>query len=186
LPFSRKQDGGSKLQKIIYHRSRQAIITKFGQHIPLMVPRHGPKPQVDQTGNGFLANFSASVRKSRFHQLGGAALGEPEVISTCGFHYRKLETQSRAWSRKKVHILFPLPVKKFPKSKKSKSHFSKRWSSSVTCCAETGSSIHSLSSASYSRRSASVSTKNRMTIGPEIDFQQIFKHRQFRHHVSDI
>ena len=51
------------------------------------------KHQVDRTKNGFLANFFALVRKSRFSKTGGALLGKPEVISTCGFHFWKLETR---------------------------------------------------------------------------------------------
>ena len=66
-----------------------------------------------------------SVGKSRFSKTGGAALGEPEVISTCGFHFWKLDRRSRAWNRKKVQILLLLPVSRVAKSKKSKCHFFK-------------------------------------------------------------
>jgi hypothetical protein len=85
----------------------------------------GPKPQVDRTGNGIMANFRTSVRKSRFRQLGGWIAGEPEVISTCGFHFWKLGTLLRALTEPDFRFLFPLPVSRVTKSKKSKSHFSK-------------------------------------------------------------
>ena len=57
--------------------------------------------------------------------MGGAIAGEPEVISTCGFHCWTQETMLGGllgvpWSQ-----VFPLPVKKFAKSKMSKSHFVK-------------------------------------------------------------
>ena len=55
----------------------------------------------------------------------GALLGEPEVISTCGFHFWKLETRSRALTEPDFRFLFPLPVSRVTKSKKSKSVFSK-------------------------------------------------------------
>jgi hypothetical protein len=84
-----------------------------------------PERRDDRTKNGFLANFQTSVTKSRFRKTGGAALGEPEVISTRGFHCWKLDTRSRAWNRKKVRILLPLPVSRVTKSKMSKSHLVK-------------------------------------------------------------
>ena len=83
------------------------------------------KPEVDRTGNGFLANFQMSVGKSRFSKTGGAALGEPEVISTCGFHFWKLERTLGGVTEPDFRFLFPLPVSRVAKSKKSKSHFSK-------------------------------------------------------------
>jgi hypothetical protein len=84
-----------------------------------------PKPQVDRTGNGFLANFWMSVEKSRFSKTGGRLLGEPEVISTRGFHFWKLETQSRARTEPDFRFLFPVPVSRCSKWKKRKSDFSK-------------------------------------------------------------
>ena len=83
------------------------------------------KPEVDRTGNGFLANFQMSVGKSRFSKTGGAIAGEPEVISTCGFHFWKLETCSGVVTEPDFRFLFLLPVSRCSKSKKSKSHFSK-------------------------------------------------------------
>jgi len=84
-----------------------------------------PKRQNIPTGNGILANFRTSVRKSRFREFSGALPGQPEVVSTCGFHFWKLETCSGVVTEPDFAILFPLPVSRVAKSKKSKSHFSK-------------------------------------------------------------
>jgi hypothetical protein len=84
-----------------------------------------PKFQNIRTGNGIMANFRTSVRKSRFRQLSGAIAGQPEVISTCGFHFWKLETCSGVVTEPDFRFLFPLPVSRVTKSKKSKSHFLK-------------------------------------------------------------
>ena len=81
--------------------------------------------QVDRTKNGFLANFQTSVRKTCFHQLGGALLGKPEVISTCGFHFWKLETQLRGVTEPDFPFSFPLPVSRVTKFKMRKSLFVK-------------------------------------------------------------
>ena len=89
------------------------------------VPHVPPERRDDRTKNGFLANFQTSVQKSRFRQLGRAIAGEPEVVSTCGFHFWKLETHSGVVTEPDFPFSFPLPVKKFPKSKMSKSHFVK-------------------------------------------------------------
>ena len=93
----------------------------------------GPKPQIDQTGNGFLANFQRSVGKSRFSKTGGAALGKPEVISTCGFHFWELERMLGGVTEPEFAILFPLPVSRVTKSKKSKSHFFQNRSAWIAC-----------------------------------------------------
>ena len=66
-----------------------------------------------------------SVGKSRFSQLGRAALGEPEVISTCGFHFWKPETCSLGVTEPDFRFSFLLPVSRVTKSKKSKCHFFK-------------------------------------------------------------
>ena len=66
-----------------------------------------------------------SVGKSRFSKLSGRLLGAPEVISTCGFHFWKLGTYLRARTEPDFRFLFPLPVSRCSKSKKSKSRFSK-------------------------------------------------------------
>ena len=83
--------------------------------------------QVDRTKNGFLANFQMSVRKSRFRELSGAIAAEPEVISTCGFHFWKLETQLRGVTEPDFQFLFPLPVSMVSKLKMRKSLFVKTW-----------------------------------------------------------
>ena len=83
------------------------------------------KPEVDRTGNGFLANFQMSVGKSCFREFSGWIAGEPEVISTCGFHFWKLERTLGGVTEPDCRFLFPLPVSRVAKSKKSKSHFSK-------------------------------------------------------------
>ena len=75
---------------------------------------------------------------------------------------------------------------KIPKVKNVKIAFCQNRSSSVACCGQTGSSIHTLSSQSYRGRSAALSIENRMTIGIKMAFWRIFKHGQFGHHVSDI
>ena len=64
-------------------------------------------------------------KKSRFSKTGGAPLGLPEVISTCGFYFWKLGTWLRGVTEPDFAILFPLPVSRVTKSKKSKSTFSK-------------------------------------------------------------
>ena len=72
-----------------------------------------------------MANFQMSVGKSRFSQLGSGFSQQPEVISTCGFHFWKLGTWLRVVTEPDFAILFPLPVSRVAKSKKSKSHFFK-------------------------------------------------------------
>ena len=125
MTFPRKQDGGSKLQKIISHRNTTAISLKFGPNMYQQVRDTPPEGRGHETGNGFMANFQTSIRKSRFRQLGGAIAGEPEVISTCGFHFWKPETHSGVVTEPDFPFSFPLPVQKLSKSKMSKSHFSK-------------------------------------------------------------
>ena len=83
----RKQDGGSKLQKIISHRSPTATFIKFGQNMYQQGHDTPPEGRGHETGNGFMANFQTSIRKCRFREFSGARLGEPEVISTRGFHH---------------------------------------------------------------------------------------------------
>ena len=125
MTFTRKQDGGSKLQKIISHRNHTATFIKFGQNMYQQVRDTPPEGRGHETGNGIMANFQTSVIKSRFRQLGGALPGEPEVISTCGFHFWKPETHSGVVTEPDFPFSFPLPVQKLSKSKMSKSHFSK-------------------------------------------------------------
>ena len=125
MTFPRKQDGGSKLQKIISHRNPTAISLKFGPNMYQQVHDTPPEGRGHETGNGFMANFQTSIIKSRFRKMRGAPLGEPEVISTRGFHRWIPDTWSRARMGFIFPILFPLPVQKLSKSKTSKSHFVK-------------------------------------------------------------
>ena len=57
--------------------------------------------------------------------MGGVIADEPEVISTCGFHFWKLETRLGGVTEPDFPFSFPLPVSRVTKSKMSKSHFSK-------------------------------------------------------------
>ena len=125
MTFTRKQDGGSKLQKIISHRSSTAISLKFGPNMYQQVHDTPPEGRGHETGNGFMAIFQTSIIKSRFRLMGRTIAGEPEVISTRGFHRWIPDTWSRARMGFIFPILFPLPVQKLSKSKMSKSHFSK-------------------------------------------------------------
>jgi hypothetical protein len=89
------------------------------------VPHVPPERRDDRTKNGFLANFQTSVQKSRFRKFRGVIAAEPEVISTCGFHCWTQDTTLGGLLGVTMSQVFPLPVKKFPKSKMSKSHFVK-------------------------------------------------------------
>ena len=125
MTFPRKQDGGSKLQKIISHRNTTAISLKFGPNMYQQVHDTPPEGRGHETGNGFMANFQTSIIKSRFSKTGGAPPGEPEVISTCGFHCWILGRTLGGVTEPDFPFSFPLPVQKLSKSKMSKSHFSK-------------------------------------------------------------
>ena len=57
--------------------------------------------------------------------MGEAIAGEPEVISTCGFHFWKLETGLGALLGVAGSKLFPLPVSRVSKFKMRKSLFVK-------------------------------------------------------------
>ena len=57
--------------------------------------------------------------------MGRAIAAEPEVISTCGFHFWKLETQLRGVTEPDFPFSFPLPVSRVTKFKMRKSLFVK-------------------------------------------------------------